>query len=287
MSLKKCLLSFSALLVCFQAQAQESADSASTLKANFRRVGLELSSTTITHSREYQNSPVTALSSDSQTVVKGVFDFMLEYNRENMQWNNGIYAEYGKTKVKPVNQPTETNENADKILLSSDYAHKLYEFNGVKFGPMATAEYQTEFTANDNAPRTKVLRGKAGLKLFDGDVIKSLYIAAVGEYDMTYDPHVSKSAAEFGWRLEDSPRDGVQYSTDGYFRRYLSYSHYIGTDLIYDLNATARMDVQLNATLTFGPYMSYRYARSREAHVSGSNFTIGVAFTYKDLFNLM
>ncbi len=287
MSLKKSFLSLSALLICFQAQAQETAASAPTLKANFRRVGLELSSTTITHSREYQNSPVTALSSDSQTVVKGVFDFMLEYNRENMQWNNGIYAEYGKTKVKPVNQPTETNENADKILLSSDYAHKLYEFNGVKFGPMATAEYQTEFTANDNAPRTKVLRGKAGLKLFDGDVIKSLYIAAVGEYDMTYDPHVSKSAAEFGWRLEDSPRDGVQYSTDGYFRRYLSYSHYIGTDLIYDLNATARMDVQLNATLTFGPYMSYRYARSREAHVSGSNFTIGVAFTYKDLFNLM
>ena len=285
MTLKKSLLSVCAVLISFQAQAQES--SAPTLKSNFRRVGLELSSTSITHSREYQNSPVTQLSTDSQTVVKGVFDFMLEYNRENMQWNNGIYAEYGKTKVKPVNQPTETNENADKILLSSDYAHKLYEFNGVKFGPMATAEYQTEFTANDNAPRTKVLRGKAGLKLFDGDVIKSLYIAAVGEYDMTYDPHVSKSAAEFGWRLEDSPRDGVQYSTDGYFRRYLSYSHYIGTDLIYDLNATARMDVQLNATLTFGPYMSYRYARSREAHVSGSNFTIGVAFTYKDLFNLM
>ena len=152
---------------------------------------------------------------------------------------------------------------------------------------MATVEYQTEFTANEGAPRTKVARGKAGLKLFDGDIIKSLYIAAVGEYDMTYKPHVSKSAAEFGWRLEDTPREGVQYSTEGYFRRYLSYNHYIGTDLIYDLNATARMDVQMNTTLTFGPYMSYRYARSREAHVSGSNFTIGVAFTYKDLFNLM
>lgn len=285
MTLKKSLLSVCAVLISFQAQAQES--SAPMLKLNFRRVGLELSSTSITHSREYQNSPVTQLSTDSQTVVKGVFDFMLEYNRENLQWNNGIYAEYGETKVKPVDQPAEKNENADKILISSDYAHKLYEFNGVKFGPMATVEYQTEFTANNGTPRTKVARGKAGLKLFDGDVIKNLYIAAVGEYDMTYDPHVSKSAAEFGWRLEDSPRDGVQYSTDGYFRRYLSYSHYVGTDLIYDLNATARMDVQLNTTLTFGPYMSYRYARSREAHVSGSNFTIGVAFTYKNLFDLM
>ncbi|MBO4520533.1 MAG: DUF3078 domain-containing protein [Alphaproteobacteria bacterium] len=287
MSLKKTLLPLCALLISFQANAQENTASAPTLKANFRRVGLEMSSTSINHSREYKNSPVTQLSTDSQTVVKGVFDFMLEYNRENLQWNNGVYAEYGETKVKPVDQEAEKNESADKILFSSDYAHKLFEFGGLKFGPMATVEYQTEFTANEGAPRTKVARGKAGLKLFDGDIIKSLYIAAVGEYDMTYKPHVSKSAAEFGWRLEDTPREGVQYSTEGYFRRYLSYNHYIGTDLIYDLNATARMDVQMNTTLTFGPYMSYRYARSREAHVSGSNFTIGVAFTYKDLFNLM
>ena len=286
MSLKKTLLSLCAVFVVFQANAQETDASASTLKANFRRVGLELSSTNITHAREYRNSPVTQLSTDSQTVVKGVFDFMLEYDRENMQWNNGVYAEYGETKVKPVDQPTEKNENADKILLSSDYAHKLYEFDGIKFGPMATVEYQTEFTANAGAPRTKILRGKAGMKLFDGKIIKNLYLAAVGEYDMTYDPHVSKSAAEFGWRMEGSPRDGVQYSTDGYFRRYLSYNHYVGTDLIYDLNANARMDVQVNATLTFGPYVSYRYARSRAAGVSGSNLTIGVAFTYKDLFNL-
>ena len=149
MTLKKSLFSLCAVLVCFQANAQEDTSSSPTLQANFRRVGLELSSTNITHSREYKNSPVTQLSTDSQTVVKGVFDFMLEYNRENLQWNNGVYAEYGETKVKPVDQQAEKNENADKILFSSDYAHKWYEFNGVKFGPMATAEYQTEFTANE------------------------------------------------------------------------------------------------------------------------------------------
>ena len=286
MSLKKYLLSLCCVAFAFQANAQESTAADSTLNANFRRVALEMSSTTIGHAREYRNSPVTQLSADSQTVVKGVFDFMLEYNRENLQWNNGVYAEYGETKVKPVDEQADKNESADKILFSSDYAHKLFEYKGVKFGPMATVEYQTEFTANDGAPKTSIARGKAGFKVFDGQVIKNLYIAAVGEYDMTYDPHVKKSAAEFGWRLEDTPREGVQYSTEGYFRRYLSYSHYVGTDLIYDLNATARMDVQLNTTLTFGPYMSYRYARSREAHVSGSNFTIGVSFAYKDIFNL-
>ena len=288
MPLKKVLFLFFLALLGFQAQAraQEQNGASSTLKANFRRVGLELSSTNITHAAQYRNSPVTQLSTDSQTVVKGVFDFMLEYDRDSMQWNNGLYAEYGETKVKPVNQPTETNETADKILFSSDYAHKMFNFDGLSFGPMATAEYQTEFTANNNAPRTKILRGKAGMKLFDGEVIKDLYVAGVAEYDMTYDRHVSKSAGEIGWRFEDKLREDVQFSTDGYYRRYFSYTHYVGTDLRYDFSMTARMDVQLNATLTFGPYMSYRYAHARAADDAGSNFTIGVSFAYKDLFNL-
>ncbi|MGN1079237.1 MAG: DUF3078 domain-containing protein [Alphaproteobacteria bacterium] len=283
MNLKKVFYFSAALCCCFSAQAQETP----TLKADFRRVGLELSSTNVTHSREYQNSPVTQLSTDSQTVVKGVFDFLLEYNRDNLRWNNTIYAEYGETKVKPVDEPAETNETADKIVFSSDYAHKMFKFNNIDFGPMAVAEYQTEFTANDDAPRTKTLRAKAGLKLFNGTIIKDLYIAGVGEYDMTYgNEHVGKSAGEIGWRLEDKPRDGVMFSTDGYYRKYFSYSRYVGTDLEYDLNMTARMDVNISDTLTFGPYLSYRYARSREADVAGSNFTIGVSFSYKDLFNL-
>lgn len=288
MSLKK-IFCFSVALACgsFGAQAEENAAQPATLKADFRRVGLELSSTNVTHSREYQNSPVTQLSTDSQTVVKGVFDFLLEYNRDNLRWNNTIYAEYGETKVKPVDEPAETNETADKIVFSSDYAHKMFKFKTIDFGPMAVAEYQTEFTANDDAPRTKVLRAKGGLKLFNGTVIKDLYIAGVAEYDMTYsNEHVSKSAGEIGWRIEDKPRDGVLFSTDGYYRRYFSFSRYVGTDLKYDLNLTARMDVNVSDTLTFGPYLSYRYARSREADVAGSNFTIGVSFAYKDLFNL-
>lgn len=288
MLLKKTLCFLTAALFCFSAHAQENKDEPATLKANFRRVGLDISSTNVSHAREYENSPVAQLSADSQTVVKGVFDFLLEYNHGNTRWNNGIYAEYGKTKIKPAGEPSETNENADKILLSSDYAHKMLKFRSLDFGPMVNAEYQTEFTANDNAPRMQVLRGKAGMKLFDGKIIKDFYIAGVAEYDMTYsDAHVSKSAGEIGWRIEDKPRDGVSFSTDGYYRKYFSYSRYVGTDLKYDLNLTARMDVNMTNTLTFGPYVSYRLARSREANVAGSNFMIGLSFTYKDLFDLM
>ncbi len=267
--------------------AAETVKPTSELRANFRRVGLEMSETSVSHAEEYSNSPVTQLSADGQTLIKGVFDFVLEYDHEKMRWDNSLFMNYGKTKIKPANGPAESSENEDKILLTSDYTYKLWRVHDkLDLGPFVSGAYQTEFTENDDAPRMKVLRAKGGLKLLSGKVIKELYVAAVGEYDMTYSDKVSKSAGEIGWRLEKDLREGVKMSTDGYFRKYLSYSHYIGTDLKYDLSLTARMDVAITKTLSFGPYLSYRLAQSREADVTGSNVMIGVSLAYTDIFQL-
>lgn len=256
-------------------------------RANMRRLGLQISSTEVDNAGEYQNSPVSALNSDSQTLINGVFDFVLEHERENMRWDNSVFLNYGKTKIKPYKQPKETTENEDEILLTSDYMYKLMKVRDMDFGPFASIAYQTEFTSNDGAPRMKVFRGKAGPKLFSGDIVKELYVAAVGEYDITYsDDRTTKFALETGWRLEYDVREGVKMSTDGYFRKYLAYSEYVGTDLKYDLNLTARMDVDMTTNFTFGPYISYRQAKSREAQKKGSNFMIGLSLAYKELFHL-
>ena len=61
-------------------QAAEGNIADSSLKANLKRAALEISSTDVSNAREYQNSPASALNSDSQTVYKGVLDFILEYN---------------------------------------------------------------------------------------------------------------------------------------------------------------------------------------------------------------
>lgn len=258
----------------------------STLKANLRRAALEVSSVNVSNAKAYENSPITELSADSQTLIKGVFDFVLEYNQDKLRWNNGLFMEYGKTKIKPADGPTETNENSDKILLYSDYAYKAYKYDTIYFGPMLNVEYQTEFTRNDDAPRHKALRGKAGITLFDGTIIKDLYIAAVGEYDMTYSEHVSKMAGEIGWRFEYDVREGVKLSTDGYYRDYFSYSEYIGTDLRYDLNAKARMDVKLFDNFTMGPYISYRQGKARETSLTGRNIGIGISIGYNNIYDL-
>lgn len=282
-------LSFVAVgLLSVSAQAQENPLHQPEWRLNFRRVGLELSSTKVSNAKEYENSPVTQLNADNQSLIKGVFDAVLEYENDKYRWDNSVFLNYGRTKIKGHQEGdvSETSENEDKILLSTDYTYKTWKYRGMDLGPFANLAYQTEFTRNEDAPRMKVFRGKSGLKLLSGKVIEELYVAGVGEYDITYSDHVSKFALETGWRLGHVLREGVKLSTDGYFRKYLSYSQYIGTDLKYDLNLTARMDVDITDTLTFGPYISYRLAQSREASSHASNLMIGVSLSYKNLFQL-
>ncbi len=260
----------------------------SELYLSVRRIGLELSKTQIGHPEEYANSPVAALSATSQDFIKGVFDSVLEYKRNRFRWDNSLFMEYGKTTLKPYNEPKTTDENADKILLSSDLTHACWEFGGFKFGPTVRAAYDTQFEDDPDAPRQNILRASAGLSLFDNPIIKSLYLVGVYEYDFTYAGHqTSKSATEFGWRVEYAVREGVKLSTNGYYREYLSYSQYVGTDLERDLSAVARMDTNLWGDFTMGPYVQYRLAKAREAEHYGSNLMIGISFNYITRFGLI
>ena len=262
-------------------------DAKKDLVLNVRRIGLEWSKTQVRNSADYQDSPVSALKADSQDFIKGVFDTALEYNKDRLQWDNGLFMEYGETKLKPYQGPQTVSENADDILLSSNLSYDCFEFAGIKFGPTVRAAYDTEFKTADTTPRQNIVRANAGLSLFDNAIIKSLYLTGVYEYDFTYsNEKTSKLAAELGWRLEYQVREGVKLSTNGYYREYLSYSEYVPTDLERDLSAVVRMDTNLWGDLTMGPYVQYRRARARGVDVYGSNFIMGISFNYITSFGL-
>lgn len=259
------------------------------LMLDVRRIGLDLSKTDVRHAADYADSPIQALKADDQEFIKGVWDTVLEYKVDDLKWDNSLFMEYGKTKLEKYTGETVTNENADKILLTSDLAWARWHWGDLKFGPMARAAYETEFAASGDAPRQKVFRLSGGLSLFDHPIIKSLYVAGVYEYDFTYSEHkVNKSAIETGWRLEYEVREGVKLSTNGYYREYLSYSEYVPTDLERDFSAIARMDTNLWGNFTMGPYVQYRRAKARGVDTYGSNFMIGLSFNYimkYDIFN--
>lgn len=252
---------------------------------NIRRIGLDWTKTDMKNAEEYQNSSVAALKASDQENLKGVFDVALEYGFDRFKWDNSLFMEYGKQTITNLDGEKTVDESADKILLSSDLAYACWDFDSFKLGPIMRGQYETEFQGD---PRRNVLRPNAGFSLFDHDIIKSLYIVGVYEYDFTYaDEKVSKSAVEAGWRIDYKIREGVKFSSDGYYRKYLSYSEYVGEDLNYDFLAVARLDTNIWGDLTMGPYVKYRRAHSRQAIDYASNTSIGVSFSYIHNFDLM
>lgn len=252
---------------------------------NVRRIGFDWSNTSIGNAGEYQDSTVAALKATSQENIRGVFDVALEYGFERFKWDNAVFMEYGKQTLKPYGEEKAVDESADKILLSSDLAYACFDFDAFKLGPIMRAQYETEFAGD---PRRKIIRPNAGFALFDNEIIKSLYVVGVYEYDFTYaEEKVSKSAFEAGWRVDYDIREGVKFTSDGYYRKYLSYSQYVDQDLRYDFMANVRLDTNLWGDFTFGPYVQYRQIHSRWAEHKGSNTSVGVSFSYIHNFDLM
>lgn len=283
--MKKLSLIALAIAMPFAANA---ATSDEELYLNIRRIGLDWSKTSVKHAAEYSDSPIQALKADDQEFIKGVFDTALEYDWDRLNWDNAVFMEYGRTTLRPYDGEKTVNENADKILLTSDLSYAVWDFDSFKLGPTVRAAYETEFATTGGVPRQKVFRANAGFSLFDHAIIKSLYLAGVYEYDFTYAGHqVSKLAAELGWRIEYEIRDGVKFNTNGYYREYLDYSEYVATDLKRDFSAIARLDTNLWGDWTMGPYVQYRRALARGADVYGSNFIIGISFNYITKFGLI
>ena len=285
------LKKISVVLLCMIAPVVARADTSESLfgvshdnqnlKLSVRRIGLDWSKTQVRNAAEYQDSPVSALNATSQDYIKGMFDTILEFSKNKFKWDNSLVMEYGKTTLKPYNEPATTDENADKILYSSDLSYSCWEFAGLKFGPTVRAAYETQFADSVESPRQNIVRSSAGISLFDHNIIKSLYLTGIHEYDFTYaGDQNNKIGAEFGWRLEYGIRDGVKVSSDGYYREYFSYSGYVPTDLERDLSAVLRLDTNLWGNFTMGPYVQYRLAKARAAEHYGSNLIVGISFNY-------
>jgi len=280
--MKKVFLLF-ALLPAFAFADESPKDTKFNL--NVRRIGLDWTKTTVENAAEYQDSSIAALKATDQEDIRGVFDVALEYGFERFKWDNSLFMEYGKQTLKPYNGDKTVDESADKILLSSDLAYACWDFDSFKLGPIMRAQYETEFVGS---PRTKIVRPNAGFSLFDHDIIKSLYVVGVYEYDFTYsNDKVNKSAVETGWRVEYQIRDGVKFSSDGYYRKYLSFSQDSFDNYTYDFLAVVRLDTNVWGDLTMGPYVKYRRAHSKERDHYGANTSIGISFSYIHNFDLM
>jgi len=199
--------------------------------------------------------------------------------------------DYGRTKIRPVDGETLTNENADKILFTTGYTQRLWKvedaLGGFEMGPFANLGYETEFTKANGAPRRRVLRGKAGWKLFEGKYLKELYAAVVGERDFTYHPYSTNLAWETGIKTEIPVREGVTFKAGALFRDYLDYSSTPtpNTHIDWEFEADARLDVQLYKNLFVAPFISYYTAKAETFGARGENVYVGVSVSFSHILH--
>ena len=284
--MKKIFILAAALVMAAPAFAQSGKQG---WQVELKKLALDMTSNEVKHAREYKNFPSDQLTSDSQTYMRGEWDSLADYYAEHFVWTNRLFMEYGRTKIRPVDAKTLLNENADTILVQTGYTQRIWQVDdflgGFEVGPFANVGYQTEFTKTSDSPRTRIWRGTAGMKLFDGKYIKKFYVAAVGERDMTYKPHSDKLAWETMIEVEIPVREGVLFKTNAYFRDYLSSSKKHATDLSWEFLADARLDVEVYKNLFVAPFISYYTAQGKYVGPRGENVYVGVSFSFSHIFH--
>lgn len=257
-------------------------------QVELKKIALDITSTEVKHANDYKDFSDARLNGDSQSTVRGSFDGIAEYHATHFLWTNELFMDYGRTKIRPIDEEHITNENADKILLTTGYTQRLWKvedvLGGFEVGPFVNLGYETEFTKPNGAPRKKVLRGTGGVKLFEGKYVKDLFVAVVGERDFTYNPGSTKLAWEAGLKVEQPIREGVTAKYSLLFRDYLTSSHERKTDLDYELGADARLDVQLYKNLYVAPFISYYTAKGKDVSARGENIYVGVSFSFSHIF---
>ncbi len=284
-----CKKLFIVLAACAAAGTLHAQDNSRGWQVELKKLAFDVTSTEVKHAEAYQDFSEARLTSDSQSAVRGLFDMIADYHAKHYLWTNELLMDYGRTKVRPVEGEKVTNENADNILLTTGYTQRLWKvedfMGGFEMGPFFNLGYETEFTKPDHSPRTKILRGTGGVKLFEGKYIKNLFAAVVGERDYTYHPAASKLAWEAGVKVEQPIREGVTAKYSALYRKYVSTSEKRATDLSYEFEADARLDVQLYKNLYLAPFVSYYTAKGKYVSKRGENVYVGVSLSFSHLFH--
>ena len=255
---------------------------------NLKKVSLQATSTQVSNAGYYQNFSNSRLTSDSQKFIQGSFIAAEEYYKDRVRWNNNLDMEYGRISLHSYDGMRSSNESVDKISLASDYTYKFTDvkdiLGGFSLGPFLSLGYDTEFTRNDGAPRYKAMQGKGGLRLFEGQYIKNLYLAVVPEIDFTYPTPANKYAWEFGVNAEHKINDDTKAVYGAMIRDFFIADNKNGTDYRYELQLDASLQTEIWSNLSVAPFISYYRAKAVSFDEVGSNLYIGVSFSYSRIF---
>jgi len=234
----------------------------------------------------YSDVGETTLDSEDQMKINGTAAIKSEYISGKFHFNSGLTASYGKIKYQSY-----TDENTDDILLSSEIRYSWKEFTSrlgsALAGPFLTLEYETEFTPAEGSDREKTLRGKAGMKIFEGTNLKELYVSLTTEQNYANSPYSLQYAGETGFSVSfPIPKSNFTLAANGSYKYYLP----SGNDDVYDLSNRAELDAKLSTKLyrdlSLNIFSNYIYATGKKLPGHGQSTEYGCSLTYSVLFKI-
>ncbi len=277
-----------AVLLCLSANSFAKENTRRGWQLDLERLGLNVTSTSVNHAKDYEDFADARLTADSQTTLQGALNFKADYFARRYLWSNGLLAEYGKSTIKQTDGTKMTTESVDRIIVDTAYTLRLWNIEnflgGFEAGPYLLAAYETEFNSTGDAPLKKVLRGEGGAKLFEGEYLKLLYVSGLFEEDFTYPQHSSKFGWAAGFEVNVPVREGVKAVFKGIWRDYLHESIKQKTDLDYSLELDARMEVLVWKNFSVAPFINYFTAQGKYVGPRGQNVYVGVSFSFSKLF---
>jgi hypothetical protein len=260
-------------------------------RINLRSLSLQAANVGVAAPAGYASVGESRLSAVDQTRIQGSGRLVSEYYSGKFRLDSGVSADYGKVVLRPEGQPRVTAESVDQIEVESELTYRLRSFNGalgpLVIGPFAAAAYDTEFSRADPLPLRRVLRGKAGLKMFEGTNLQEFYAGLTTEQVYTYAPARTKYAAETGFRLAwPVPGTALTLLADGNYRNFARSRFDTVYDLKDRLELNAKLRTRLYGDITINPYASYFLATGKKLSGRASNLTTGFSLEYSKLFKI-
>ena len=253
------------------------------------KLSIEYSQLTTTDATAFSTVTDSRLKTVDQRYFAASLNYKASYNRYPFLNELGLDARYSKLELFPVNSSSVINVLDDQIRAFGNIAAPIYSlenFNwlGRDYGPFIEVAYETEFEPNPPLPLQRKLDGLAGVKILNGDFIKSASAALMINRYLT--ETLIRNVFGFNLKLEAAKKvlgDQAEY------KLFSEYSYYFDDDNAgADLRSRFILDQSLNLNVvrkvTFGPYLRYFSLSRRSIDESLSQTITGFTLTYSDFW---
>lgn len=260
-------------------------------RINLREMSLLMTNTAVRGSRNFAGVSDSRINASDQTLIQGSGRLFSELFLGRTRLDLGVSADFGKVTARAGNQPKVVSESADQLVFEGEFKQEMGGFNNSfgagKYGPFANLAYDTEFTRRPALPYRKIVRGKAGFKLFEGSKLQEFYAALVGEQNYTNKPAKTDYAAETGFKAAvPVPGTALTLLSEGIYRNFAYARSDTNADLKQNLELRAKLSAKLYNSVMLSPFINYYMATGKLFGGTATNTTVGVSIDYNHLFKL-